>query len=318
MRRILNAWLLALLFTASLKALPAKFQATNVVILIIDGARYTETWGDPEKRYIPELAGPLALSGTVHSNFWNAGYTFTTSGHTALCTGFYEKLENSKGSDLPSHPGIFQYFLAEKKLPAEQAWVITTKDKLAILANTTQADWAGKHMPSIYTGKNGGGLGSGYGEDAQTMDKVVQVLTEQSPRLMLINLKQPDAAGHTGDWLAYVGGLKQSDAYAAKLWKTLQSLPAYAGKTALFVTHDHGRHSAGVRDAESGHLGFVDHGDDCEGCRRLTLWALGPDFKQGAEVRKPAEQIDLPVTVAAILGFKMPGLKGRVLEELFP
>ena len=46
------------------------------------------------------------------------------------------------------------------------------------------------------------------------------------------------------------------------------------------------------------------------------LWALGPDFKAGSEASRPAQQIDLPVTLAKLMGFKIAGAKGRVLEEL--
>ena len=206
---------------------------------------------------------------------------------------------------------MFQHFLKATGLPREKAWVITSKDKLAILGDTSELGWHGLYIPSRWCGVDGKGPGAGYAEDSETMATVKDVLAKHHPRLMLINLKQPDANGHGGHWDQYLQALRQSDAYAAELWKFLQADPAYRGHTAYFITHDHGRHLDGVAD------GFVNHGCNCEGCRRTALLALGPDFKKGEVIKTGGEQIDLPVTVAAILGFEMPGLKGRVLKELF-
>jgi len=141
---------------------------------------------------------------------------------------------------------------------------------------------------------------------------VKAVLGLHHPNLLLINLKQPDAAGHTGVWADYLQGIEASDATAANLWKTLQADPVYRGRTALFVVHDHGRHLDGVAD------GFVGHGDGCAGCRQVALLALGPEFRQGRAVLTGGELIDLPVTVAALLDFQLPGTQGRKLTELFP
>lgn len=300
----------ALLCALLLLAAGLQAAAKNVVILVLDGPRYSETWGDPQRALIPNLAKVLAPQAAVHASFWNQGPTYTSSGHTAMCTGFYEDLENTKGSELPTHPGIFQYFLKKTSLPAEKSWVITTKDKLFILSDTRDPKWKGRHRPSVWSGKDGKGQGSGYGEDADTVAAVKRLLSAHHPRLTLINLKHPDSGGHSGDWKKYTQGLQASDAYAAEIWAFLQSDPAYKGDTDLLITHDHGRHLDGVKE------GFKEHGCRCDGCKRLMLWALGPDFKAGSEASKPAELIDIPVTVGKILGFEVPGAKGRVLEEL--
>ena len=303
---------LALAACASVPGLkPAALKSKNVVILVIDGPRQTEMWEDKDRKYIPHLSGELAPQGVLLSKFRNNGPTYTAAGHTAFCTGFYEEMENSKGKQLPSHAGIFQHFLKASGLPKEKAWVITTKDKLVVLANTTQRGWHDQYMPMTWCGVGGKGAGAGYGEDADTVAMIKTVLSRDQPRLLLINLKQPDAAGHSGKWENYLAGLRASDAYAAELWNFLQADPGYKDKTAFFITHDHGRHLDGILN------GFVDHGDGCEGCRKISLLALGPDFKKGVVLENAAEQIDLPVTVASILGFEMPGLKGRVLSELY-
>jgi hypothetical protein len=286
------------------------YQAANVVILVIDGPRQSEMWGDPARTHIPHLSTELAPLGVLLSGFRNNGPTYTNSGHAAITTGYYQEIENANGTQLPDHAGIFQYFLRSSGLSKEKAWVVTSKDKLAILGDTTEAGWQGTYSPSLWCGINGGGQGSGYAEDADTVAKVKAILSVQHPRLMLINLKQPDAAGHAGVWGDYLAALEASDAYAAEIWKALQADPVYANRTAFFITHDHGRHLDGVAD------GFVNHGDSCEGCRRVALLALGPDFRGGRVVASGGELIDLPVTVADILGFSLPGPGGRVLTEL--
>ena len=85
----------------------------------------------------------------------------------------------------------------------------------------------------------------------------------------------------------------------------------YAGKTALFVTYDHGRHSNGILDGYSG------HGDDCLGCRKISLLALGPDFRKNVTVENSHTQLDISVTIAKVMKFNMPTSEGVLLEELF-
>ena len=110
------------------------------------------------------------------------------------------------------------------------------------------------------------------------------------------------------EWLA---AIRETDGMAWDVWKLLQSDPFYRGQTAFFITNDHGRHPDGHLD------GFISHGCSCEGCRRILLFAVGPDFKKGVVIEKKREQIDLAVTAAKILGFSIPGSKGRVMTELF-
>ena len=94
------------------------------------------------------------------------------------------------------------------------------------------------------------------------------------------------------------------------VWTWLQSQPDFANQTALFITNDHGRHANGHLD------GFVNHGDNCPSCHRISLLAMGPDFKKGAVIEKQRGQINIAATAADILGVKLPANKGRVLVEM--
>jgi phosphopentomutase len=188
---------------------------------------------------------------------------------------------------------------------------VTAKGKLAILADSEDPQWKGKFTPSMDSGVDGGGLKAKTRSDRDTFAALKRILTGKHPRAVIVNFAAPDARGHAGDKEGYLAAIKEADGYVGELWTILQKDPFYAGKTALFVTNDHGRHLDGVK------TGFKDHGCDCEGCRHIMLFAFGPDFKQGITLDTPREQIDMTVTAAELLGVKIPDSKGQVLTELF-
>ena len=81
------------------------FITENVVMIVVDGARYSESWGDPTHANIPNLDS-LKSEGVFFPNFFNCGDTRTVPGHTALTTGVYESLDNI-GFDTPTNPSFF-------------------------------------------------------------------------------------------------------------------------------------------------------------------------------------------------------------------
>ena len=299
-------------------ATPATAPKTrNVVILVIDGPRLTETWSDPARALIPHMAKELAPQGVLYTDFRNDGMTTTEPGHTAMVTGVYEVKDN-RGKELPKNESIFQRFRASWDLPPSAAWVIASKDKLWTLSDTSQAQWTGRWRPSIDCGKDGlGGKGgsakrAGYRSDSETFARVREILAKDHPRLVLVNLLGPDSTGHQNDWDGYRKAIAACDGFATDLWNLLQADPVYRDATALLITNDHGRHLDGVAN------GFVDHGCDCEGCRSISCLALGPDFKRGVPGGRRRGLVDLSATTAAILGFSLPAGKGEIMTELFP
>jgi arylsulfatase A-like enzyme len=179
------------------------------------------------------------------------------------------------------------------------------------LADCNNPYWQGKYTPSVNTGVNGLGLGSGYREDSLTCQLTLQILKEHHPNLVLINFRDPDYSAHSAIWSGYLAGIKKTDEYIFRLWTFLQNDSEYKKTTTLFITSDHGRHLDSVAD------GFVSHGDGCDGCRHLGFFASGPDFKNGVRINTHREQIDIPMTVAELMGFDLPNAKGNVMTELF-
>lgn len=284
------------------------YKTENVIIIVIDGPRYSETWGDPLRVNIP-VRDSLLAQGVLVTNFRNNGATLTNPGHAAICTGNYENISND-GTQLPYYPSIMQFWLKQTANPSAKCAVIASKDKLHILSNCLYAGMDNQYNPSIDCGVNGNGTG-GYRPDSITFQHVIMALGSSQPGLMLVNFKDPDYYGHQGDWASYLQAIRTTDQYVGLIWEYIQNDPHYKDKTTLIVTNDHGRHPEGVSN------GYLSHGDGCDGCRHIEFFALSPDFKKNIELSVVYEQIDIPATVSELLHFPFPYGTGEVMKKIF-
>lgn len=287
-----------------------QYKTKYVFVLIVDGPRYSETWGDPSHSNIPYMDSVLSEEGVININFYNEGPTYTIPGHTAIATGFYQNMDNG-GAELPSHPTILQTWLATTGRSSSLAWLVASKDKLQILANCSDPAWFNNYVPSTNCGVNGGGQGSGYREDSLTYLTLGNILSQDHPHFLILNFREPDFSGHQSNWMNYLKGIKDTDKYVYQVWQYIQSDPFYKDKTTLFVTNDHGRHLDSVAD------GFASHGDGCEGCRHIFLYAFGPDFKKNLITDVPRDLTDIHATIIELLGLKYSSSNGSVMKELF-
>lgn len=274
---------------------PSPAISQNVIIVVIDGPRYSETFG-AGTTYIPKIQELVAL-GTLFSNFRNDSLTYTNPGHAAILTGVWQPLLND-GSQLPFKPTLFEYFRKEKYSPLSDNMVVAGKAKLDILTHSTHPDYGVEYRASFILGIN----------DKSVYDSLLVAMTSIQPRLVLVNFPSVDLVAHSGSYPNYLNAIKSVDSIVYDLWQTIQAMDFYKDSTALFVTADHGRHT----DANGG---FANHGDDCEGCRHIFLLALGPGIPSGVIRDEVASQIDLAPTAAAFLGISLPHATGRNLFE---
>ena len=285
------------------------YKTKHVIIVVMDGARYQETFGNGELTYIPNMA-QMALKGSVCTNFHNPTYTFTNGGHAAMTTGVDEYINNS-GYQFPTNPSIFQYYRRAFNAPQTKTWVVSSKDKLFVLSNCDNAadsSWDNQFTACYDCGING--PFTGYRQDSTTFNHAMNILNVQHPDLMLVNFKEPDASGHANSWNGYLNGIITVDGYIKQIWDFIESDPYYAGTTTMFVTNDHGRH-------DDGHLdGFVSHGDNCEGCKHVMLLAMGPDFKENFTCDESYVLCDIAKTTSQLLMFPMPTGTGRVMTKI--
>jgi hypothetical protein len=292
-----------------------EYKTQNHIIVVMDGIRYSEIWGDESRTNIPHLAQDLAPQGVLFTDFNNFGVTKTISSHAALITGFYEELNNS-GEEFPGHPSLFQLWLKSSGEMPDKTWIIASKGKLGVLENTADPEWTGKFLPSSNCGKDGLGLEGGhsydgYRDDGETWQVVQRIFAQDHPRLAIINYKAPDTFDKENPWESYLQAIRETDDYVYKLWSWIQEDSVYRNRTALYITSDHGRHLDGVQ------TGFLSHGDSCRGCQHINLLALGPDFAAGKVVEDRHELIDIPATIAGMMGIEIPGSRARFMKCLF-
>lgn len=290
------------------KAYP-NYNTENVIIIVVDGARYSETWGEPSHSFIPNQSA-LRHEGVLFTNFYNDGETLTIAGHTALTTGSYQWINND-GQQLPNHQSIFQEYRKQHSIDQTKTWVISSKDKLQVLSNTESNSWSNKYMPSTNCGVNGAGVGSGYREDSITMMRFFEIFDEHHPNLVLLNFRDPDFTAHQGDWNGYLEGISKTDEYIQQIWDYIQNDPLYSDNTTLFITNDHGRHLNGVSS------GFAHHGDNCDGCKHISLLVIGPDFPKNVVNSDHYNQTDVSATVAELLHFPLNKGNGHMIAPLF-
>ncbi len=305
---------------------PDKYETDFVIIAVIDGIRYTESWGDSTHEYIPRMANDMAPKGVINTQFHNDGECFTSPSHASMLTGVYQSMDN-EGLTAAPQSSIMHHFLKITGKENTKAFVISPKDKLATLAETSEEGWDDTFNPATYCGIDGAGFVSGtgadYWDDASIFDNALDTLTTYHPELVLFNLFQADRSGHDNDWWAYLDALKATDEYFYQLWNLIQSDSIYKDRTTLFITNDHGRHDDDQPDPFQNH--GVDCGDDsncdrlntCEGCNHIFLYAYGPDFKEGVEVDTKRGLINIAPTVEELLEFDSPHSKAEVMIELF-
>ncbi len=273
----------------------------NVFVVVIDGPRFSETWGDPTHELIPNLSQTLSKVGVVNREFYNQGTTHTLPGHTAIISGVYENLDNN-GKQYPTYPSYLQHWLYQTKSNPNQAWVVGSKKKLEVLANCSSLKWRNSYLPSVDVEDR---------LDKYTFNRVKEIIDEHHPKMMFINLKGPDFWGHGANWEMYRYGIFQTDSMLNALYNIIETDSVYKGKTTIIMSNDHGRHLEGIQN------GYINHGDRCIGCTHINFYAFGPDFKSNVITGHQRELVDIAPTVAQLMGYKMFQVEGKVMDELF-
>src|SRR5262245_61557813 len=303
MRRLLHGLALGVLAAVVAACAPgrasAAIQTRHVVIVVIDGGRWTETLGDPALVNHPRMGHDLAALGAQPGLFQNIGVTNTMPGHAAILTGTLQDILND-GTERPHMPTLFECLRKSKGTPDSLVRIVAYKGKLAALSYSDHPAYGAAYGATVHVG---------YNSDLETFAAGRAELLQYKPTLMLLHLGEPDVWGHALAWDNYNHALHTCDSLVWRLWNDIQADPELSGRTTLFVTNDHGRH-------DDAHGGYQNHGDGCTGCRHIMMLMAGPDCFSGYTSAAHHDQRAIARTAAYLLGVPMPFADGAVMDDL--
>jgi hypothetical protein len=121
-------------------------------------------------------------------------------------------------------------------------------------------------------------------------------LEKHKPRVMWIGLGQSDDWAHARRYDLVLDYLHLADGMIAELWRTLQSMDQYRGRTTLIITADHGR---GRTPAD-----WAEHDREIEGSQDIWIALIGPDTPALGEARdfQDLTQSNVAATMLQYLG----------------
>jgi len=270
------------------------FGGQNVIIVVIDGARYADTFYKGES--IPRMWNDLRHQGTYYTNFYNIGVTSTIPGHAAIATGTWQDI-NNEGLERPNKPTIFEYFRKATAKPAESCYLVTGKDKLFVVSYSSHSEFGESYGAATNCARR---------TDPMTYQSAIQAMDTYHPELMLINLRDVDSTGENYGVVKYRLAIRAADSLVYLLWGKIQTDDFYRGNTTLFVTADHGLHEVSW---------WMTHGTDDELDQHVFLFAIGKNVGQDQVITETTYLIDLAPTIGELLGFDAIYSTGMSLYE---
>ena len=272
-------------------------QTEHVVVAVIDGVRYTETFGDSTHANISRIWSQLRSLGTIYTAFTNESLTSTVPGHSSIITGTWQKLTNN-GTQRPTQPTIFEYFRKQHSVGSTACWVVSGKSKLNILSGSNHPEYGRNYSASVIASDE-------KYNDSYALDNTRYVLQKYHSCLTVVNFPMTDNKAHGGDWAGYLSAIQAADTLVTSLWNIIQEDSLLHNKTTLIITNDHGRHTGD----------FTSHGDGCKGCRHIMLLIIGPDTPAGVVDSMPHVQIDIAPTIGALMKFSTPYSTGSIIRS---
>jgi hypothetical protein len=289
-----------------LAACPARaagpYQTEKVVLVIIDGLRYTEGLGDSTHEFVPEMHA-LSRRGAIVEPFTNDRHTNTSRGIPAIWCGAWTEVlpftDSKCGGGWNSRcelPTVFEYY-RKQLCRSEEDCIYVLPDVGCPWKASLDAEYGRDYWPLYHSvGKT----------DLEVWNEALALLTEHHPSFALLYFDRVDHFGHSGSWSYYTRAIEIADSIVGMVWEFIESDSVYAGRTTMFVTNDHGRHTHD----------FTGHDCSCKGCRTIQLLAIGPDIKEGFVSNTPRTLCDIVPTIGELTGFCPEKSTGSPMLEL--
>ncbi|MBN1637657.1 MAG: T9SS type A sorting domain-containing protein [Ignavibacteriales bacterium] len=276
----------------------------KVILVIIDGARYSETLGDSLARFIPKMKA-ISEVGTIIDTMLNDGATVTRYAIPAIWCGSWatprDTFYNGGNTQYTIVPSIWEYYRKHYNVDMYQTFY-AIKNLSTPWLQSFHSEYGPSFWPYYYLQGT---------KDMDVWNAARLKLIQYKPVLSVIYLADVDAAGHSGNWTTYTNAIILADSIVGLLWDFVQSDTNFKDKTTIMITNDHGRHLDGVSS------GFQGHGCGCWGCRRVMFLATGKGIQEGVVTDKKHSIIDIAPTISEMLNFPTPYSDGISASEIF-
>ncbi|HJW17487.1 MAG TPA: alkaline phosphatase family protein [Flavisolibacter sp.] len=231
----LNSSIKALYWDSDPKERRKKLMPFTWNVIAKDGQLY----GNRKFENKVNVANPYALSYPGYSELLTGSVDLTINSNSKTKNTNTNILELLNGS--PAYKGkvaaftswdVFPYILNEQKssfvINSGFENVQTKEPSIAQkLLNTLQSDVIAEKTATRY--------------DELTYIASKEYIQNNKPSVVFLSFSGTDNAGHQNRYDQYLEQANNADRMIGELWRMVQSMPEYAGRTTFLVTTDHGR-----------------------------------------------------------------------------
>ena len=308
--------------SAATKEIERYTSAKNLVVVVINGVRYEDAFGDKHHLYIDNIWNKFKPYGSICTKFENKELTFPIPAQMSLLTGIWHILEDPLNDSIaPAFPTLFEYWNHAYKDQGNTCYFASNDQAFTHVSSSMFEGFGDMYAPVI-------DIETESDKNNAVYDKVMPYILKNHPSFIYVSLgtgiggkgsisevlgKEDDCDPRTKDACAsdllniYYESIIFMDAIVYDLWDRIHKEKEYKDNTIFLVLSSHGRHTNE----------FHSFGDKCRGCTHLFMLAMGPGIKKGYVSNRKRSLIDVCKTVGALFALPTPFAKGSIMKELF-
>jgi hypothetical protein len=293
-------------------------------------AYWSEDVGERRAKLLPFLWSTLAVQGQLFGNQLEGSVArvtnpmwFSYPGYNEMSTGAPDpKIDSNEFGPNPNVT-VFEWLNARKpyagRVEIFGTWSVfhdifnEQRSHLPIRAGANLVDAedsseTGKLLAGLYATTTRLEFEDPY--DSFLSVALSRHLEKHHPRVLFVGFGDTDNFAHLGHYDMVLNAAHNFDLFLGALWRQMQALPQYRGKTTFIVTADHGR--------GSGPEEWKEHGVEQKGSENVWIGVLGPDTPPLGERHNVPEvtQAQIAATLAAALGEDYAAMKPGVAAVL--
>ena len=318
--------------TAKEPSINDKLKAKNLFIIVADGLRYNDAFGNKNHLYTENIWTKLRPLGTICANFYNIELTYPIPAQASLLTGVWHIFENPTSITIrPAFPTLFEYWNKTRKESDVSSYFAANKIQFEILTSSEHKEYGNTFAPIFETNiKTCGDADSNKAVTEVTAnaiyEKAVSYIFNSHPSFVYLNLdsgrgdeaythaheecritdKERGCEGEADQLNTYYESIILTDEVVYDFWNRVQRDEIYKDKSIFIFLSTHGRHTDD----------FHGYGDKCRGCQQLNFLIIGPGVKKDFISKKKRTLIDICPTVGALCDIPTPYAKGKIMKEI--